>query len=145
MQEKRSVLHFKIISSYHNIISYPKMPEAMIPLTKVLIKCTKDVQTIPSITDKTTQDMPQIKIICIHIVKLISVDFESVFMVFAIFWCFVQRIPNRISTISNCTIRKHFLCFIDTVILGISNWEIVYLNMFSKIHWKNGEVGLSYT
>ena len=28
--------------------------------------------------------------------------------------------------------------------MGISNWEIVYLNMLSKIHWKNGEVGLSY-
>ena len=57
----------------------------MIPLTKVLTKCTKDIQTIPSITDKNTQDMPQIKIICIHIVKLISVDLERVFMVFAIF------------------------------------------------------------
>ena len=33
----------------------------------------------PLQTDKNTQDMPQIKIICIHIVKLISVDFESVF------------------------------------------------------------------
>ena len=33
----------------------------------------------------------------------------------------------------NCTIRKHFLCYIDTIILGISCWVIVCLNMFSKI------------
>ena len=56
---------------------------------------------------------------------------------FAMFYSFVQRIPKRRSTISDCMIRKHCLCFIDTVILGISYWVIVCLDMFSKIRWTN--------
>ena len=58
---------------------------------------------------------------------------SEVFGGLAMFYSFVQGILKRRSTISNCTIRKHFLCFIDTVIFGISCWVIVCLNMLSKI------------
>ena len=81
--------------------------------------------------DKNTQDMPQTEINCIQIVKLTSVDFGSVWWS-AMFYSFIQRIPKRKSTISNCTIRKHFLRFIDIIILGISCWVTMCLNMFSK-------------
>ena len=50
-------------------------------------------------------------------------------LVVVIFYSFVQRIQKRRSKISNCRVRKHFLSFINIVILGISCWVIVNLNI----------------
>ena len=62
---------------------------------------------------KNIQDMLQNELNCIQIVKLISADFWR-FGCFAKFYTLVhQKIPTRRSTISNCTIRKYFLCFIN--------------------------------
>ena len=64
-----------------------------------------------------------------HLYSYSKIDFSWFLKCFAMFYSFVQRIPKRRSTISNCTIRKHFLC----LILSISCWVILCLNMFEKI------------
>ena len=68
---------------------------------------------------------------CIQILKLISADFGCL-VVLQFFIVFIQRILRRWSPISNCTIRKHFLGFIATVILGISCWIMLCLNMLDN-------------
>ena len=40
-------------------------------------------------------------------------DFSWFWKCLVVLHCFIQIIPKRRPTISNCTIRKHFLCFIN--------------------------------
>ena len=53
---------------------------------------------------------------------------------------FQEVAPN-----SCCTVRKRFLCFINTIILSISCWVIVCLNMFSKgLFYNQGTSSVSF-
>ena len=87
-----------------------------------------------------TQDMPPKTKSFVFRYPNWFLSISKMFNGFALFYSFVQRILKSRSIISYCTVRKHFLCFINTLILGISCWVIIVsvcLNMFSKICWKD--------
>ena len=113
-----NIIHQKQISikTQHDIKDMIKMPESIVPLAKVSTNihtktCKKYTLQKSKKYTRIHRTSPKMKPICIQIVKLISADFGSV-------WWFCndlqQRITKRRPTVSNCTTRKHFLCFIDT-------------------------------
>ena len=99
-------------------------------------------------TNKHTQTndktCPKNEITCIQIVY--KTDWFQLISANAWWFCnvfFFSKEFQKRSTIPNCTMRNHFLCLVDTVILGIyCRIIIVSLNMFSEVCWKNVEVDL---
>ena len=122
------------------MINRPLRPETIMTLTKVSTKIQRLAKihfTYKETKIQNTQDMPQNEINCFQIVKLISADFGSVWWFYNVLQFCSKNSKKEGPQFLIAQSGKHSLRFIDTIILGISCWVTVCLNMFSKIRWKN--------